>query len=136
MTVNVKIELDPRVELKIRRTLEGNLIIFDHEDIDIVLMSEKNKCVTFPKEAMSDRVYSSQDRMFKFLAKKGLINHSTVRCGNVFGSMEAEIFESKIPGIDRDQAFLYTLHEYLEEEKPYFKQFAGNMSLLGSWTEK
>ena len=102
MTVNLKIDLDPRVELKARRTLEGNIIILDHEDIDIVLMLEKNKCVTFPKQEMSDKVYNAQDRMFKKMFKKGVINPSSVRGGNVYGSMEAELLESKIPGIDAD----------------------------------
>jgi hypothetical protein len=121
MTVNVEIEMTPRVNLKARRTLDGNILILDHEDIDIVFMKEKSKCVTFPKSSMSDRVYSAQDRMFKFLAKKGVINRSTVKGGNVFGSLEAEIVESKIPGIDSDQAFLYSVNEYIIAERPYFK---------------
>lgn len=121
MTVNIEIEMDPRIELKARRTIEGNIIILDHEDMDIVLMTEKKKCVTFPKETMSDKVYSSQDRMFKFLARKGLISHSSVRGGNVFGSLEAEMLESKIPGVDYNQALLFSIHEYIKEEKPYFR---------------
>lgn len=121
MTVNIEIEMDPRIELKARRTIEGNIIIFDHEDMDIVLMTEKKKCVTFPKETMSDKVYSSQDRMFKFLARKGLISHSSIRGGNVFGSLEAELLESKIPGVDYNQALLFSIHEYIKEERPYFR---------------
>ena len=121
MTINAKIKMDPRVDLKVRRTLDGNIMILDHEDMDIVLMQEKGKCITFPKEGMSDKIYSAQDRMFKFLARKGLISHSSIRSGNVFGSLEAEMLESKIPGIDRDQAFLYCIHEYIIGEKPYFK---------------
>ena len=121
MTVDVKIELDPRIELKARRTIDGNILILDHEDLDIVLMTEKNKCVTFPKTKMSDKVYSAQDRMFEFMAKKGIINRATIRGGNVFGALEAEMSESKVPGIDRNQAFLYVIHEYITGEKPYFK---------------
>ncbi len=121
MTIKVTIELDPRVELKMRRTLDGDILIMDHEDIDVVLMLEKKKCVTFPKENLSDKVYSSQDRMFRFLAKRGLISHSSVRGGNVFGSLEAEMLESKIPGIDANQAFLYAINEYINGEKKYFK---------------
>ena len=34
-------------ELKIRKTLGGDLVIFDHRDIDIVLMPKKNKIVSF-----------------------------------------------------------------------------------------
>jgi hypothetical protein len=121
MTIDVKIDMDPRIELKARRTLDGNIIILDHEDIDIVIMKEKKKCVTFPKATTSDRVYSSQDRIFKFLASKGLIDRSTIRGGNVFGSLEAELLESKIPGIDQNQALLYSIHEYMTGERPYFK---------------
>ena len=121
MTINLNIELDPRIELKARRTIDGNIIILDHEDIDIVLMKEKKKCVAFPKDSMSEKVYSSQDRMFKFLSKKGLVSPSTIRGGNVFGSMEAELLESKIPGIDYDQALLFSIHEYITGERPYFK---------------
>ena len=121
MSINLKIELDPRIELQARRTIDGNIMIFDHEDIDIVLMAEKKKCVIFPKTVMSEKVYYAQDRMFRFLAKKGLISQSSVRGGNVFGSMEAEMLESKIPGIDYGQALLYSIHEYVTGEKPYFK---------------
>lgn len=121
MTINAKIELDPRIKLKARRTLDGNIMVLDHEDIDVVFLPEKNKCVTFPKESMSDKVYSAQDRMFKFFVKKGIIDRSTVKGGNVFGAMEADVLESTIPGIDQTQAFLYTIHEYMNQERPYFK---------------
>jgi hypothetical protein len=121
MTVKMNIELDPRVDLQARRTLDGNIMILDHEDIDIVLMLEKGKCVTFPKDSMSGKVYASQDRMFKHLVRKGLVSHSSVQGSNVFGSLEAEMLESKIPGIDRDQAFLYSIYEYIKSERPYFK---------------
>ncbi len=96
-------------------------MIFDHEDLDIVFLPEKNKCLTFPKESMSDKVYEAQDRMFRFLAKKGVINNSSIRGGNVFGSMEADILESKLPGVDATQVFLFVIHEYINQEKPYFK---------------
>jgi len=121
MKVKAKIQLDPRIKLKARRTLEGNIMILDHEDIDIVFLPEKNKCVAFPKDTMSDKVYAAQSRMFQFMAKKGIVDYSTIRGGNVFGALEAEIMESKIAGIDQSQAFLYVLHEYILGEKPYFK---------------
>jgi hypothetical protein len=54
------------------------------------------------------------------LSKKGIVDQSTVRGGNIFGSLEADIMVSKIPGVDNSQAFLYALHEYINDEKPYF----------------
>lgn len=124
MAIKATIELDPRVKLAARRTLDGNIMILDHEDIDIFLMPEKNKCITFPKASMSDKVYSAQDRMFGFFARKGIIDRSTIKGGNVYGAMEAEIMESKVPGIDQVQVFLHVIHEYLTGEKPYFKSSA------------
>tara|TARA_B100000886_G_scaffold311019_2_gene246139 strand:+ start:21908 stop:22450 length:543 start_codon:yes stop_codon:yes gene_type:complete len=122
MTIKAEINFDPRVKLKAKRTLDGNIIIFDHEDIDIVLIPEKRKCLTFPKKSMSDKVYSAQDRMFNFMFKKGIVDNSTIRGGNIFGSMEAEILESKVSGVDSIQAFLFVLNEYIDQERPYFRR--------------
>lgn len=121
MSVDVKINFDPRIKLKAKRMLDGNVMILDHEDIDIVFVEEKNKCLTFPKGDMSDKVYQAQDRAFAFMAKKGIVSQSSVRGGNVYGSMEAEILESKLPGVDSMQAFLYVIHEFINDEKPFFK---------------
>lgn len=121
MKINTTIELDPRVRLKARRSLNGDIMILDHEDIDIVLMLEKNKCVAFQKDSSLEKAYDAQNRMFNFLAKKGLINRGSIQGGNVFGSLEAEITESKIPGIDAIQAMMFSLHEYIKGEKPFFK---------------
>ncbi len=121
MTISVDIQTDPKIKLKARRTLDGNIMIFDHEDIDIVLSLENKKCIVFPKEQMSDKAYDAQDRIFKYLIKRGVVDRSSVRGGNVYGSLEANILESKVPGVDQLQAVLYSINEYLNEEKPFFK---------------
>ena len=121
ITLDIKKDKSITIELNAKRSLDGNIMIFDHEDIDIVLMMEQSKCLTFPKKEMSDKVYYSQDRMFDFLSKKGIIDPSSIQGGNIYGSMEAKVLESKIPGIDAMQATLFTLYEYIKEEKPYFK---------------
>ena len=56
-----------KVELNIRKTLDGDIMIFDHADIDIIIMKDKKKIVAFPKDIMSEVVYGAQDRLFKFL---------------------------------------------------------------------
>lgn len=121
MAITVDIEQHPRIKLRARRTLNGNIMIFDHEDMDIVLSTESRKCVVFPKDQMSDKVYDAQDRMFKYLIKRGIVEHSSVRGGNVHGSMEAMVLESGIPGVDAIQAALYSISEYLNKERPFFK---------------
>ena len=85
--------------------MDGNILILDHEDIDIILMLEKSKCVTFPKKEMSDKVYNAQDRMFKRMFKDGIISPSSVRGGNVYGSMKAEIHERFQASMQTRQSF-------------------------------
>ena len=50
-----------RLEMDVRKSMNGDLMIFDHGDIDIVLSSNKNKVIAFPKETMNDLVYGAQN---------------------------------------------------------------------------
>ena len=95
MSIKLKIDSKPEpqaaVRLNARRSLDGNLMIFDHEDIDIIVMPNKGKVLTLAKDMISDKVYEAQERLFQFLRRKGLIEYGTVRAGNVYGSMEAKL---------------------------------------------
>ena len=106
------------VSLKIRKSLEGNLIITDHEDIDIVVIPAQQKIVALPKEHMSEDVYVTQNRLFGFLSKKGVIMQETIQGGNVYGALEA-----KMPPTDAaytTEIALFTIDKFIEEERPYF----------------
>ena len=105
--------------LKARRTLDGNVMIFDHKDIDIIVMPKKKKIVTFAKELFGDQVYEAQDRLFKFLIKKGVVDYASVQGGNIHSSMEAAILESK--DYNSIQVTLFSIGKFIEEEKPYFE---------------
>jgi hypothetical protein len=121
MTISVDIKQNPTIKLRARRTLDGNVMIFDHEDIDVVLSLQSKKCVAFPKGRMSDKAYEAQDRMFDYLTKRGVVDATSIRGGNVHGSFEARILDSTIPGVDNIQACLYVISEYFEQEKPFFR---------------
>ena len=84
-----------KVELQIRKTLDGDLLITDHADLDIILMRKKKKIVSFPKDIMSEVVYGAQNRLFTFLRTKGLIKYESIQGGNIYGSMEALIQEGE-----------------------------------------
>ena len=43
MTISVDIKQNPTIKLKARRTLDGNVMIFDHEDIDVVLLFQRKE---------------------------------------------------------------------------------------------
>ena len=122
MTISVDILENPTIKLKARRSLDGKVMIFDHEDIDIVLSTENKKCIAFPKQQMNDKAYHAQDRMFEYLAKRGVVDRSSIRGGNIHGSLEAALLESKVPGVDNIQACLFAINEYLSDEKPFFRR--------------
>jgi len=107
------------IDLNVRRSLDGNFLIFDHIDIDIVVMPEKNKIVAFPKESLSDVVYGAQNRMFDYLTKKGIVLPESIQGGNVYGALEAAYPESTT-GYDADKVVMLSISKFIDEERPYF----------------
>jgi hypothetical protein len=86
-----------RLEMDIRKSMNGDLMIFDHGDIDIVLSTKNNKITAFPKETMNDLVYGAQNRLFAHLRKKGLVIGDSIQAGSFFGSFEALMEEASSP---------------------------------------
>ena len=72
-------------EMNIRKALNGDLLVFDHADIDIVLMVEKKKLVAFPKDLMSEVVYGAESRLMEWMRKNGIIEYDSIQGGNVYG---------------------------------------------------
>lgn len=130
MTINISVGLpdnkeekrevseDVSIKLNVKKSIDGNVMIFDHIDIDIVMMPEKKKIVAFPKEVVSDVVYGAQNRMFDFLVKKGVVLPETVRGGNVYGAIEGIYPDSK--SADTTNIVLLSLSKFIDEERPYF----------------
>jgi hypothetical protein len=109
-----------QIELKARKTLDGNILIFDHHDIDIVIMPEKSKVVTFAKNDFSEMIYEVQNRFFNFMKKKGIVTYDSIRGGNVYGSLEGVIAESKDEHINALDYTIYNIYKFLKEEKPHY----------------
>ena len=124
MAVKLKIIINDKTIEKIllnaRKTIDGNIIISDHPDMDILIMPSKSKIVSFPKEDLDDELYDSQKRLFDFLFKKGVIDRSTVQAGNLFMTKEATIPASVGEG-DNIQYCLYAISNFIEEELPFYE---------------
>ena len=106
-------------ELKIRKSLDGNIMIFDHADIDIIIMPTQNKVLTLPKETMTDAAYGAQNRLMAHLKRKGVIVLDSVQGGNVYGSLEAVLAES-IDDLEPVKMALLNVDTFISEERPYF----------------
>lgn len=105
------------MKLKARRTLDGNILITEHSEMDIVIMPEKMKIVAFVRDNFEDTVYEAQNRLFKYLFKKGLISPDSVHGGNVYGSMEAKMVPAQSP-VAIDEMAVLVVGKFIEAEKP------------------
>lgn len=108
------------LELQARKSLDGNIMIFDHQEMDIVIMPKKSKVVTFAKKDFSDTVYESQSRLFDFLKRKGIVTFESIRGGNVYGSLEAEIAQPESEDVNTIDYTIYGVYNFIKEEKPYY----------------
>jgi len=108
--------------LKIRRTLDGTLVVQDHEDIDIAINPQKNKITALAKDEMGDHIYAAQSRLFDFLAKKGVIDVASVQGGNIYSTLEATILSSPDENIDPFQVATFSVGKFIEEERPYYRR--------------
>tara|TARA_Y100000296_G_C5153238_1_gene247571 strand:+ start:1148 stop:1654 length:507 start_codon:yes stop_codon:yes gene_type:complete len=102
------------VELNARKGLDGSLLVMDHKKIDIAVMPEQMKVVTFPKTVATEDVYDYQNRLLELLATKGIIDRSSIQGGNVFRSLEGEIYGNE--EINPLQAAVYVVAEFIDHE--------------------
>ena len=103
------------VELRARKALDGSLLIMDHLKIDIAVIPDSMKVVTFPKTDASEDVYVYQNRLLEFLADKGVVNRDTIQGGNVFRSLEGVVFKNE--KLNSLQAAVYVIAEFIEQEQ-------------------
>ncbi len=124
MAYKIKIKLKTgkvieKIFLKAKKTIDGNIIISDHPEIDIIVLNKKSKLVMLPKEEMDDEIYDTQKRLFKHLAKRGVIDMESFQAGNLFMSMEVKIPDA-LEG-DKIQYVLYVVADFIEKELPFYE---------------
>lgn len=107
------------IKLKARKTLDGSIIISDHPEVDIVIVPEKMKVISFSKENFDDTVYETQNRLMKFLFKRGVIVFDSVCGGNIYGSLEAKI-QKPDAEYPIDDLLLMVISDWIAQEKPSY----------------
>ena len=117
------------LEMDIRKSISGDLMIFDHGDIDIVLSPSQNKVIAFPKEIMSDYVYGAQNRLFTYLRKRGIVIPESIQGGAFYGSFEATMETPKSENISASKLTLVNISNFITEERPYFESTEAIISM-------
>ena len=109
-------------KLNMKRSLSGHIMVFNHIDMDIVLDEKTGKVTAYSKKDFGELVYKSQNRLFDYLFKKGVIMPETVKGANVFGSIEALYpNEDKIENLT--EIVLYNIAGFMDEETKYMQSF-------------
>ena len=108
--------------LNMKRSLAGQIMVFNHIDMDIVLDEKSGKVTAYSKKDFGELVYKSQNRLFSYLFNKGVILPESVKGSNVFGSIEA-IYPKEAKVEHLTEIVLYNIAGFLEEERDYMKSF-------------
>jgi hypothetical protein len=112
-------------KLNMRRTLNGDIMIFDHKEIDIIILMEKKKVVAFAKDTITDSVYGAEKRLFDYLRKRGIVQYDSIEGGNVYGSLQGMLYESK--EVDAVKMTLYEISRWMSDEAPLMDEDYGDM---------
>jgi len=99
------------IELQVRKTLDGNLLITDHHKMDIIIVPSENKIVTMPKPYAGDNIYDYQRELMDALFRGGVIKYNSVQGGPTFGMLEGFLGEST--EVDPVQVALFEIEKYL-----------------------
>jgi hypothetical protein len=102
------------IKLNARKTLDGNIMVYDHPNIDIVIIPTKNKIVSMPKKSYYHDTYPVQKRFFDFLESRGAIVLGSTRGGVVYNSLET--YYPTNEELDVLQVILLLTKKFLEEE--------------------
>tara|TARA_B100000035_G_C20820605_1_gene474069 strand:- start:109 stop:663 length:555 start_codon:yes stop_codon:yes gene_type:complete len=106
------------VAFEARRSVSGDLMIYDHDLIDIVVSKDGLKVTTFPKTDNKEESYLVQESLLYHLSKNGILRRSSIRSGSFYSSLEGDILESAIEGVSSYQSALLEIYNFLQEEKP------------------
>jgi hypothetical protein len=101
-----------------RKAVNGDLLIYDHDLIDIVVSRTNNKLSTFPKTTVTEECYYAQKELLESLAGLGVLDRASIRAGAVHSSLEATILESVEETVSGFQITLLEVYNFLQEEEP------------------
>lgn len=114
-------EIQATIKLNAKRGLNGDIYIYDHPELDIIVSPSENKIITMAKTDSSKHVYDSQDDLFQYMVKKGVVSPGAVVGGNMIGIIEAPIMKPSRETVSAMQVALYVINSYLDMESENFR---------------
>lgn len=109
-----------KIKLSIGKTLDGNILITDHQNMNVIIMPDKGKILAIPKGEFSNDVYTDQDQLFQHLMTNGVITPDSIIGGNIYGSMEAKFAIEKKGEEEPLDVVLLNLYNFISKDKAEF----------------
>ncbi len=106
-----------KINLSVRRTLDGNLMIQDHHSMHIVVMPDKGKIISMPKGEYNSDCYADQDDLFKFLSLNGVVKVDSINGNNLYGSLEGSYNTDKKGEEEPVEVVMLNIHNFLKGAK-------------------
>lgn len=119
------------VSLNIKKTLDGNIIIYDHPKILIILSYKTNKIILLPKSNADEDVYRYQKNLLDYLHEKGLVEFSSIQGGSLYSSLEATI--PKSDELKPIETLILNIDKYLDEERKSLEKVEKYKKELEDW---
>ena len=120
MPLTIKIGTPPReiqatIELRMRKTLDGNILIADHQKMDIMIVPSSATVVAIPKPHAGDNVYEYQRELMQSLFEGGAIMFDKIQATAQFGVLEAGFAaEAADEEVDPIQVVLYEIEKFIK----------------------
>ena len=119
----IKIEVVDKEEISFklmtRSAVNGDIMILDHKDIDIVLQQSDGKILTFAKETISDYTYGAEARLMEYMRSQGILEYDSIQGGNIYGSLEGQLMTSD--EVEVNKVALKVISEWMTTEESYLK---------------
>ena len=103
------------ISLAVTKTLDGNLLVNNHQYMDILIVPEQNKIVTMAKPYAERDVYEYQRDLMYALFKGGVTAPESPRGTGRFGIIEVKYPKSK--DVNALQAVLFQISEFLKRTR-------------------
>jgi len=119
--IKIEVVAKDRIDfgLNTRSAINGDIMILDHKDIDIVLKQNGGMIMAFAKETISDFTYGAEARLLEFMRAKGILEYDSIQGGNVYGSLEGKIMKSSQS--EPNKIALKVISEWMSTEEAYIK---------------
>lgn len=112
-----------KIKLKMAKSLDGNLIVYDHPRVLFVISAGKRKITMIAKENIKDDLFPVQKRFMHFAMPLGIVILGSESIGYLPNMFEFTYPED--PKRDTLKILLKFIHQFILKEKEIYKKIDG-----------